>query len=502
MRTNANFIKNSKYVVLLIGVSRYENARGLHDIPNVEANIRQMYNLFLDKRLIGVNEKNIIVSINESAIAINKKLTDASEKAKNSDYTLFVYYSGHGIISPSNYNLYFATSDVEDKYLEDSAINAKGLLDKLNRSVASRKILVVDACHSGQIHNTMGDVNSTVAGLMNNYEGVHYVSACDEASSALFNKRKPEEPTYFTGAIIDRVRKGMDMDKPYITLRDIVDDIRDEFKGRKNMPIPQQSSMLNADQMPFAMNVAASGNSVMEYFDNFSQSKVADTKVIMQNCDKNYSKTDKNGNAFACDNETKNAKTMRDATTININSEKSVITKYMFLALGITMAFMLVFSSKVNAPMHGNDHDNALVITKINDDNFSDTSKKVAVKNTIPVKGSLTSPEFVDNSNEKKADELLEKGGEQYFAIALSLYEKSLSESENAEVRRKANDLRNTIAVLYNKYMEQAQIFAETESKEGMLDAIDRVEKALEIKPNDSVALDMLADFQVKVKTL
>jgi tetratricopeptide (TPR) repeat protein len=99
----------------------------------------------------------------------------------------------------------------------------------------------------------MGDVKSNVASLMKNYEGVHYVSACDEYSSALFPKN-PNAPTYFTGALVSRVHKGMDIDKPYLTLREIVDDISDDFKGRKNMPCPQQSCVLNADMMPFALN--------------------------------------------------------------------------------------------------------------------------------------------------------------------------------------------------------------------------------------------------------
>lgn len=249
-----NFIKNNKYVALLIGVSTYSKAK-LNDIPNVKTNVEELKKLFLDKRYIGVSEKNLITSFNESSEVINRKITDAVNLAKNSDYTLFVYFSGHGIISPSNFNLYFATANFEEKYLEDTAINAKNLLGKISRSVASRKIFVVDACHSGQIHNTMGDMKSNVASIMKEFEGVHYVTACSEMESALYPKKTPNAPTYFTGAIVSRVQKGLDIDKPYLTLRDIVDDISVDFKERNNLPVPQQSCVLNADQMPFALNV-------------------------------------------------------------------------------------------------------------------------------------------------------------------------------------------------------------------------------------------------------
>ena len=49
----------------------------------------------------------------------------------------------------------------------------------------------------------------------------------------------------------------MDTDRAYITLREVVDDIAYDFKYRQNLPVPQQSSVLNADQMPFALNVNA-----------------------------------------------------------------------------------------------------------------------------------------------------------------------------------------------------------------------------------------------------
>ncbi len=253
MRT-ANFIKKNKYIVLLIGASRYHSHK-YADIPNVETNIKLMKDLFLDPRYIGVAERNIIVSLNEDSKTIERKITDAKEMAKNPDYTLFVYYSGHGIINPDNYKLYFATSDMDVNYLDTDAIEAKSILEKISRSAASRKIFVVDACHSGGIHNAMGDAPETA--LMKNFEGVHYVSACDEDSTALFPKKMPGAPTYFTGALVSRIHNGMDTDRPYVTLREVVDDIASDFKYKKNLPVPQQSSMLNADQMPFAVNVAA-----------------------------------------------------------------------------------------------------------------------------------------------------------------------------------------------------------------------------------------------------
>ena len=273
MRTKK--IISAKYIVLLIGVSTFTKSR-LGDIPNVKTNILELQKLFLNSDFIGVKPENIMVSLNENHDEIYRKISDAAKRAKNSDYTLFVYYSGHGVISTSNYQLYFASADIQEDYLDVYGINAKMLLEKINKSQASRKILLVDACHSGQIHNTMGDVKSNVASLMKNYEGVQYITACDEYSCALFPKKKPNVPTYFTGAILSRIQKGMSVNRPYLTLRDIVEDIAVDFKERTNMPLPQISSVQSVDKMPFAYNVI---NKDFSDFDDSISSKKSTNNV-------------------------------------------------------------------------------------------------------------------------------------------------------------------------------------------------------------------------------
>ena len=84
MRTK-NYLFNKKYVVLLIGVSRYIDA-SLPNIPNVGYNIKEMKKIFTDPRFIGIDPKNLIISYNDTALAIKKRIVDACNKAKNADY--------------------------------------------------------------------------------------------------------------------------------------------------------------------------------------------------------------------------------------------------------------------------------------------------------------------------------------------------------------------------------------------------------------------------------
>lgn len=250
MRTK-NYLFNKKYVVLLIGVSRYIDA-SLPNIPNVGYNIKEMKKIFTDPRFIGIDPKNLIISYNDNALAIKKRIVDACNKAKNSDYTLFIYYAGHGIINPDNLNVYLTGRDTCQKYLTETGIALAGLREAVKRSYAGAKVVVLDACHSGQIHKLTGFNVPSMA----EFAGVHIVSSTSEDECALFNKRNPDMPTYFTDALVKRVRGGINNDKDYLTLGEVVDGIKAEFRNL-GYPLPIQSRIGDTYKAPFAKNVAA-----------------------------------------------------------------------------------------------------------------------------------------------------------------------------------------------------------------------------------------------------
>lgn len=464
MRTNA--IETGKYVVLLIGASRYDTNK-YSDILNVEANIEQMKNIFLDKRFIGVREKNLFISLNEDSKAVEHQITDACRAAKNSDYTLFVYYSGHGIINPDNYKLYFATSTMDVNYLDSEAIEAKTILDKISRSAAARKIFVVDACHSGGIHNTMGD--TTEASLMKNYEGVHYVSACDEDSTALFNKRKPDEPTYFTGALVNRIKHGMDISSPELTLREIVDDIASDFRG-KNLPTPQQSCMLNVDRMPFAHNIrgkkiSCSNNDNGKKFEYSTAStnviEIPDYKTINNDnkmweiaCSINtIAKYNDYVTVFPKGIHVKEANSRIEALKQKMAKKKSIIVSIAAVMLGA-----LIIASPGNSNQSDSEDVAPLKIDTI--DTSANNNTKVHDNAAI-----VNRVEYTKYDEETKADTLATKGAE-YWKVAIKIYDEFLDQTADKKaktrVKAKINDLQAKIDAYCAEPLSKAYLNAKS----------------------------------------
>lgn len=282
MRTNE--LLNRKYVVLLIGVSKYSEESKLKNIPNVERNIKDLSAMFLNNKFVGISEKNLDIVVNKDAKNIKASLTDAVEKTKDAEYTLFVYYSGHGILSSKNGKLYLAAADTTEQYLDSDSISIDYLKSKLDESRAGRKVLVVDACHSGQIHNTMSSLSSQINASMKAFEGVHFVSSASEYRASLFPKKDTDKPTYFTGALLGKINSGLNNGNKYLTLGEIVDAISDDFKNSdKNLPLPEQSSYKNAAQMPFVKNMCYRFDNIkMSENDNSSKKvdEIANKKAV------------------------------------------------------------------------------------------------------------------------------------------------------------------------------------------------------------------------------
>ena len=245
---------NNKFIVLLVGISKYTEDLKISNIPNVEQNIVMLKKALTDKQLVGLSESQIIISVNDSAKQVLRKLTDASDKAKSNQYTLFVYFSGHGIISNQDFKLYFPATDTRLKYLESDAISLESIKILLNKSLAGKKIIMLDTCHSGQVHNTMSNMSSRFAVESMNFNGTHFISSSSEEHPSLFPVEFPNLPTFFTGEFLSTLQNGIDNGKNYITLKEVVDQIINNFKEKGNVPVPQQSVYKSIDSLPFAHN--------------------------------------------------------------------------------------------------------------------------------------------------------------------------------------------------------------------------------------------------------
>ena len=251
-----SLIDHSFTRVLLIGASEFPRDTGIRPIPNVVANLQLLKDCLIDPEIVGIPEENITLLLNENKLVIERHLHRLVKETRNKDYTLLIYYSGHGMLSNTEYGLYLTTADTQSDELEIDGISIDNFNRYFKRSNAGIKIAILDCCHSGAIFNTMGDMPSIIQANIKGFEGTYIMTSAAEDKPALFPAGDPKLPTYFTGKFIEVIRSGVEGASEYCSLRDIYDQIDSYCREHNNPPLPrpQQGNFLNADQLYFSRN--------------------------------------------------------------------------------------------------------------------------------------------------------------------------------------------------------------------------------------------------------
>ena len=152
-------IKDSNRIALIIGVEKYENTpvQALY-----ASNDAKLFKYFANKAL-GISSSNIKLLIDNDA-----KRLDTIEALKAwlprkivaNQSELFVFFSGHGYPSKDG-NLYLIPQNGDPRFLEESALSQKYIIDQIEKLKPKSVIMFFDACYSGQ--SRTGEV--LIAGL-------------------------------------------------------------------------------------------------------------------------------------------------------------------------------------------------------------------------------------------------------------------------------------------------------------------------------------------------
>ncbi|MGH6836222.1 MAG: caspase family protein [Methylocella sp.] len=131
------------------------------------------------------------------------------------DDTLLFYYSGHGKLRGDE--LCLVSNESTTVSLVATSIRARLVLEYFQRSLARRRILILDCCHSGAIgHNYKGgDAKSALEGLAHGF-GSYILTA--STAIQLAEEREKDGHGVFTKALIDCLQKGP---KDRITIYDL-----------------------------------------------------------------------------------------------------------------------------------------------------------------------------------------------------------------------------------------------------------------------------------------
>lgn len=147
---------------VLVGINKYDDSI-ITNLNYSVSDVKSCYDLLVDQERGGYNTNEIKLLIDDNEvleIPIRSNIMSAIKSLANSantDDSILLYFSGHGIEKDGNN--YLACKDSRYNVLENTAISIKWIKEILERSQARVKMLILDACHAGAI---IGKDNSGV----------------------------------------------------------------------------------------------------------------------------------------------------------------------------------------------------------------------------------------------------------------------------------------------------------------------------------------------------
>lgn len=145
--TNIQDKRPSKVYYIGIGVSKY--ADSTMNLNYADKDVRSLTKLFTNKFegriVIDTLTNNRVTKVNLRALKAKLEETDVND-------IVIISFSGHGLVD-DNYDFYFATHDIEFDKPQVNGFSYQDIQDLLNDIPARKKLLLLDACHSGEIDN-------------------------------------------------------------------------------------------------------------------------------------------------------------------------------------------------------------------------------------------------------------------------------------------------------------------------------------------------------------
>jgi tetratricopeptide (TPR) repeat protein len=251
--------------VVLVGSSKFlRDPTNLPRLPAVARNVEGLKRVLADPQVVGIPSGNIIVLLNKPApYDVVPKVANEARKAVDA---FIFYYSGHGIVGKRTRELYLATENTTYKNAEfGTAIPFEDIRRAISESTARKRILILDCCYSGRaIACAMGPEASMQQASLD-LEGTYSIASAPANKVAI--SPEGEKYTAFTGELLRVLDDGLDNGKEELTISDIYDHIRNEFRRRSGLPEPQQSMYQDASGFVMANNRKYSQDSYEKQLD-------------------------------------------------------------------------------------------------------------------------------------------------------------------------------------------------------------------------------------------
>ena len=147
--------KSKDRLAVIIGIEKYVSIQNA-----AYAKSDAEYFTEYAKRAFGIEDKNIKTLIDDQAdyISSKKALFKWLRQRINKNQTeIFIFYSGHGLASLDDEELFLLTSDSDGDFIEDTALSRTNIIDRIASFNPKSVTMFIDACYSGETRDSEDD---------------------------------------------------------------------------------------------------------------------------------------------------------------------------------------------------------------------------------------------------------------------------------------------------------------------------------------------------------
>ena len=112
------------------------------------------------KRAFGIEGKNIKTLIDDKADLLSSKkalFKWLRQKINKNQTEVFIFYSGHGLASLNDEELFLLTNDSDGDFIEDSALSRTSIIERVASFEPKTVTMFIDACYSGETRDSNDD---------------------------------------------------------------------------------------------------------------------------------------------------------------------------------------------------------------------------------------------------------------------------------------------------------------------------------------------------------
>jgi hypothetical protein len=142
-------------LAVIIGIEKYISIQNA-----AYANSDAEYFTEYAKKAFGIESKNIKTLIDDKADFISSKkalFKWLRQKINKNQTEVFIFYSGHGLASLNDEELFLLTNDSDGDFIEDTALSRKSIIERVASFEPKTVTMFIDACYSGETRDSNDD---------------------------------------------------------------------------------------------------------------------------------------------------------------------------------------------------------------------------------------------------------------------------------------------------------------------------------------------------------